>query len=62
MMKTAELFEQRISIWQHYVTLAAVGLGIWLQSGIGVAVFFTVLLCGAAIEGVACTHLDRARP
>lgn len=61
-MKTAELFEQRISIWQHHVTIIAGGLCIWLQSGTGVAVSFAVLLCGAVVEGVACARLDRARP
>jgi hypothetical protein len=61
-MKTAELFEQLISVSQHYVTFVAAGLGIWLQSGTGVAVSFGLPVCGAVVKGVACAYLDRARP
>lgn len=51
MTKSDDPFKPTISLWQHYVTIVAVGLACWMNSVTGAAVALAVLVAGAAFQG-----------
>ncbi len=52
-MMDQDLFKPSVSLWQHYVTIVAVGLACWMNSVTGGLVAIAVLVVGAAFEGYA---------
>ncbi|KFF82314.1 hypothetical protein L6227_02805 [Pseudomonas syringae pv. syringae] len=60
-MANQDLFKPSISLWQHYITIVAVGLACWMNSVTGGIVAIAVLVIGAALEGVIQAYQGRGR-
>ncbi|MBS7440280.1 hypothetical protein WBQ28_05765 [Pseudomonas syringae pv. syringae] len=60
-MANQDLFKSSISLWQHYITIVAVGLACWMNSVTGGIVAIAVLVIGAAFEGVIHAYQGRGR-
>ncbi len=60
-MGNQDLFKPIISLWQHYVTIVAVGLACWMHSVPGALIAISVLMVGAAFEGVVDAYRSRGR-
>lgn len=56
-----DIFEQRVSIWQNYTSMAAIGAAVWIGSAWSILAFLSILVAGAAVEGV-CLGLARVKP
>ena len=60
-MGNQDLFKPSISLWQHYVTIVAVGLACWMNSATGGVIAIGVLVAGAAVSGYVDVRRGRPR-